>query len=183
MTKPKAPKKKRVKAGTSKVSAEERKRIFVEAYMSNGRNATAAALAAGYSKSGAAKQGYRMSKDPAILSMLDIRRDEVLAPLKITADRVLLETARMAMSDVRGLYHPDGRVKLPTELDDDTAAAVSGFKIDEYGRIEYKMHDKNSPNERLFKHIGLYKVDNDQKGDALSALLDRVSGTGLKPVK
>jgi hypothetical protein len=31
---------------------------------------------------------------------------------------------RLAAADVRKLYHPDGRLKLPHEWDDDTAAAV-----------------------------------------------------------
>jgi hypothetical protein len=159
---------KKVKAGTSKVSAEERKRLFVEAYMSNGRNATAAALAAGYSKGGASKQGYRMSKDPEILSMIDIRRDEILAPLKITTERVLQETARIAFSDIGRIIGPDGKVLLPHELDEDTRAAVSSFKIDEYGRIEYKFWDKNSSSERLFKHLTLYKEDNEQKKPAIN---------------
>ena len=68
----------------------------------------------------------------------------------------------------------DGRVKLPHELDAATRAAVASFKIDEYGRIEYKFWDKNAALEKLFKHRGLYKVDNEQKTDPVAALVAAV---------
>lgn len=186
MTKLKAPKKKG-KNGTSKMSAMDKKRAFVEAYLSNGGNLTQAALAAGYTKGGAAKAGYRLSKDVFVLSELDKRRAETLDDLKITTERILTETARLAFSDPRRIIHQDGpskgKVKTLDELDDETAAAVASFKIDEYGRIEYKFWDKNSASERLFKQAGLYKADNDQKGDAVAAMLAQVAGSGFKPVK
>jgi phage terminase small subunit len=73
----------------------------------------------------------------------------------------LQETARLAFSDIGRIIGPDGKVLLPNELDDDTRAAVSSFKIDEYGRIEYKFWDKNNASERLFKHQNLYKENNE----------------------
>lgn len=90
--------------------------------------------------------------------------------------KLLREASRLAHSDIANIMHPDGRVKLPHELDPETRAAVSSFKIDEYGRIEYKFWDKNSAQERLFKHKGLFEQDNKQKADPFTALLQ-----SLKP--
>jgi hypothetical protein len=95
-----------------------------------------------------------------------------------TAD-LLRESARVAFSDIRGIMHADGRVKLPHELDTDTARAVSSFKIDEYGRVEYKFWDKSPASERLFKVKGMYVVDNKQKADALSDILNGLNGKVL----
>ncbi len=51
--------------------------------------------------------------------------------------------------------------------------------------IEVKMHDKGAALEKVFKHLGLYEKDNEQKTDPLTALLQTItSGTGstFKPV-
>ncbi len=94
----------------------------------------------------------------------------------VDASEFLREAARLAMSDISGIIGPDGKVLLPHELDKNTRAAVSSFKIDEFGRIEYKFWDKNAALEKLFKHRGLYKVDNEQKTDPVAALVAAVLG-------
>lgn len=99
----------------------------------------------------------------------------------IDTERLLREAARLAYSDIGQIMHPDGRVKLPHELDPETRAAVSSFKIDEYGRIEYKFYDKNSAVERLFKHKGLFEVDNKQKGASAAEFLKAVTGDVAGP--
>jgi hypothetical protein len=76
--------------------------------------------------------------------------------------RVLQEVAKLAHSDIAGIMTADGKVKLPHELDPITRAAVASFKIDEYGRIEYKFWDKGGALDKAMKHLGLYKADNDQ---------------------
>lgn len=183
VTKPKAPKK-RPKAGQSRLAVEERVKLFIEAYLSNGENLREAAIAAGYKPSAADKAGHRMSKSVLFLSELDKRKKAILAPLMITTERILTETARLAFSDVSKIIDPiTGKVLLPNELDEATRAAVASFEIDEYGRIKYKFWDKNSASERLFKHIGLYEKDNAQKANPIAEVLAMVSGSGFKPVK
>jgi phage terminase small subunit len=92
---------------------------------------------------------------------------------------VLEEYRRLVHSDIAGIMHPDGRVKLPHELDPVTRSAIASFKIDEYGRIEYKFWDKNSALERAAKILGLFKKDHDQRADALGDLLSGLSGKVL----
>lgn len=179
----KKPAKKRVKAGTSKMSAADRRKAFVEAFLSNGGNATQAALQAGYSAGGAAKQGYRMSKDPAILSELDKRRTEIVANLELSTEKTLREVGRLAYCDPRRIMHEDGRVKMLHELDDDTAAAVASFEVSADGTIKYKFWDKNSALEKSSKVQGLYEKDNKQKTDPLRDLLGALSGNVVGVVK
>lgn len=186
---------KRVKAGTSKASADDKRKAFVEAFLSNGGNATKAALQAGYSAGGAAKQGYRMSKDPAILSEINKRRAEAAQKLEITSDRVLLEIARLALFDPRKLFDNTGQPIPIQSLDDDTAAALAGLDVhEEYlgtgkDRVfvgytkKYKIADKNSALEKAAKFLGLFEKDNKQKTDPLRDLLGALSGNVVGVVK
>lgn len=83
---------------------------------------------------------------------------------------LLREALRIATSDIAGIIR-DNKVLMPHELDAKTRAAVASFKIDEYGRIEYKFWDKNAALEKLFKHKGLYQADNEQKPPPLVGLV------------
>lgn len=184
MTKPKAPKKK----GRS---AKQRQQDFIEAYLSNGGNATEAAIAAGYSRSSARRQGHRMTTNVHILSELDKRREVVFDNLKITTERILKERARLAFYDPRKFLDKDGEPIPLHLLDDDTAAVICGIKISQTGGgdvpvttiKEYKVADKNASLTSLEKQRGMYKADNEQKKDPITELLQMVAGAGFKPVK
>jgi phage terminase small subunit len=143
---------------------------FVEAYLSNGGNATEAALAAGFSPHTAARQGGRMVKDVRVLSVLDKRREIVFDNLKITTERILLERARLAFFDPRKLLDKDG-IPIPLHLlDDDTAAAIAGLDVMQMGDEnsvlavvkKYKLADKNASLTSLEKQKGMYEKDNEQ---------------------
>ena len=82
---------------------------------------------------------------------------------ELEAAEIAQEIKRLALSDIAGIMHADGRVKLPHELDPATRAAVASFKIDEFGRIEYKFWDKNASLDRAAKILGLFKEDNSQQ--------------------
>ena len=101
----------------------------------------------------------------------------------IDTEKLLREAHRLAHSDIANIMTDEGRVKLPHELDPETRAAVASFKIDEYGRIEYKFWDKNSAIERLFKHKGLFEVDNKQRADPLADVLRTLGGNVLGPAR
>lgn len=90
---------------------------------------------------------------------------------ELDAAEIVREIRRLAISDIAGIMHPNGTVKLPHELDPATRAAVASFKIDEYGRIEYKFWPKNAALEQAAKIKGLYKEDNKQKGEGAAAFL------------
>lgn len=113
-----------------------------------------------------------------------VRELQAAAAEQSTLDKakVLTEIAQLAHSDIAGIMHPDGRVKLPHELDKATRAAVASFKIDEFGRIEYKFWDKNAALEKAAKHLGLYEKDNKQKVDPLLSLLQGLGGNVIGPV-
>lgn len=96
----------------------------------------------------------------------------------LNAADVLEEVRRLAHSDIGGIMHPDGRVKLPNELDPVTRASVKTFKIDEYGRIEYQFWDKNAAIDKAMKHLGLFEQDNEQQKPQV---FTRIELVGVKP--
>ena len=102
---------------------------------------------------------------------------------ELDATEIIREIRRLAVSDIAGIMHPDGKVKLPHELDPATRAAVASFKIDEYGRIEYKFWDKGAALEKAAKIKGLYELDNTQKGKGAAEFLAQLQSQVLGVVK
>ncbi len=106
---------------------------------------------------------------------------------------MLREVARLVFVDPRKFFNENGQLKHVTELDDDSAACLSSFEVEEVfdgrGRErvqtgvlkKIKLWDKNSAMEKLMKHLGLFEMDNRQPGDAmLRALVTAVGGRGAK---
>ena len=122
-------------------------------------------------------------------------KERVTATGIASAARVLQEASRLALFDPRRLFREDGSPKPINELDDDTAAAIAGLDVVEefegsgedrqfvgYTK-KYKVADKNAALEKLFKHHGLYKEDNEQKTDAISVFLTGLKSSALPVVK
>ncbi len=62
-------------------------------------------------------------------SEISQRHKERLDAMELTEARVNRETARIAFFEPRKLFDPDGSPKQVTDLDDDTAAAISGIDV------------------------------------------------------
>lgn len=160
----------RGKTGSSAPSAKMRRQLFVEAYLSNGGNATNAALTAGFSPKTAASQGARLLKHVETIRLLEKRQAEVLDSLKITTERITLERARLAFFDPRKLFGKDGQLLPIHELDADTAAVICGFKVSQTGVGEdqvtttkdYKLASKDASLTSLERQRGMYLADNEQ---------------------
>jgi phage terminase small subunit len=147
---------------------------FCEEYLID-LNATQAAIRAGYSAKSAGSIGDENLKKPEIETTIERLKAERRERTGINADRVLLELARLAYSDPRRLYRPDGTLRPPAEWDDDTAASISAveseeevtFSPDTESRTvtvtrKVKRWDKKGALELLGKHLGLF-TDKDQK--------------------
>lgn len=155
----------------------EKQLRFIEHYVID-QNATQAAFKAGYSKATAYNMGHKLlHKHPRVGPEIQRRLAELSERHGIDADRVLLETKRLATSDMRRLFNEHGHLKPPHELDDDTAAAVSSIEVvaraggvDDDGNtiIEYvhkiKFWDKNSALEKAGRNQGLFPTKLEHTG-------------------
>ncbi len=128
-------------------------------------------------------QSSRLMANSKVSARVKALAQKVEEVFTVDTAKLLRESSRIAFSDVSKIMHEDGRVKLPHELDPDTRAAIASFKIDEYGRIEYKFWDKNNSHERLFKHKALFELDNKQKGHAAAEFLAGLQSNVLGVVK
>jgi phage terminase small subunit len=141
-----------------------RQERFVEEYLID-LNAKQAATRAGYSPRTAEAQGSRLLSNAKVQSAITARMAERTKRTEVAADRALLEIARVGFSDLRRLFHDDGRLKHPHEWDDDTAASVASVEVATRslgnGEVEYvrkiKLWDKGKALEQLWKHLCLYR--------------------------
>lgn len=149
-----------VKASSSKAALELRCKLFAEAYLANGGNKTQAAIAAGCPTRSAHTQGQTLFKHHKVQELIEERTSKTLTDLQITTERILKERARMAFYNPKKLRGPDGRPLAIHELDDDTAAAIAGIEMDEFGAVKkIRMADKNASLTALERYKGMAGAD------------------------
>lgn len=187
----------RPKASSSQAAAEQRRVLFIEAYLANGGNATNAAKAAGFSEKTAHVQGCVLLKHPKVIHRLDERRKELSQKYALTTENVMKSLSQAIFFDPRNLYDQNGNLKAIADLDDDTAQALSGFEVtEERGDSEnrslvtgytkkVKWLDKNTAREQAMKHLGLYEQDNKQRNpleglprEVIKEIVDKLGATG-----
>lgn len=149
-----------------------KQRRFVAEYCID-LNATAAYIRAGYESRGhvAESAASRLLSNVEIQAAIVEKQKSLAGRCDVTAEKVVREVAALAFSDIRQLFNVDGTLKKIHELDDATAASISSIEVDELTAGEtvigltkkIKLWDKNSAQERLCKHLGLFREDNSQK--------------------
>ena len=167
----KAVAKKRVKAGTSKQSAKDRKLAFAHAYIANGQNGVQAAITAGCPPKGAGVTASRWLKDANVKQIIADSTAEAAKISGLSVERTLKELARLAYADVRKLYDTEGNLIPIHQLDDDTAATIAGVDVEEIfvgrgedriqiGQIKkVKQHSKDRALDMAMKYHKLYSED------------------------
>ena len=184
--KPKANKKK-----TGLGNLNEKQERFAQEFIID-RCAAKAAIRAGYSEKTARSIGSRLLTKVDIIARIDILRAEVEKKTEITQERVLKEYGRLAFFDIRKLYDENGNLIHITELDDDTAGAVTGIEIarEGFGKKtedeaptyihKYKFADKTKALDSIARHLGMFEKDNEQsRGDVI--IEQKVYGFAEKP--
>lgn len=171
-----------------------RQQRFVDEYLID-LNATQAAIRAGYSAKTAEVQGPRLLGNVRVAKAIAKATEARARRTQITQDRVLQELARIAFFDIRRLYHDDGTLKRPHELDDEAAAVLSAVEVTETMSGEEsallttkkaKVFDKGTALTLAMRHLGMLtdKMELTGKGGgpiesrSLASFYDQ---NGLKP--
>lgn len=142
---------------------------FVKEYLID-LNATQAAIRAGYSEKTAYSIGHENLSKPEIQAALADARKQLAENSGISPERVLKEFGRLAFLDIRKAFDSDGNLIPLHQLDDDTAAAISGLEVerrvssgDEEGQslVESKTHkiklsDKKAALDSIARHLGMF---------------------------
>lgn len=146
----------------------EKQRRFVDEYLVD-LNAEQAAIRAGYSPKNAAAYGYRLRQTPEVQAEIRRAQRRRQRRVEITQDRVLQEYARLAFFDPRKLFAPDGSPKSIAELDEDTAAALTGLDLEErepVGHVKkYRLANKLAALDSVARYLGMLDKKGAQKPD------------------
>lgn len=149
---------------TAKLTAKQRS--FVNEYIVD-LNATQAAIRAGYSEDTAGAIGHENLNKPEIADALQEALDLRAERTRITADRVLVEVAKLGFANIKDIFTATGQLKNLSTLPDEVAAAIQSVEVvtrrsqgGEDHEVEYvhkiKMADKKSSLELLGKHLKLF---------------------------
>ena len=165
----------------------DKEKLFVMEYLVD-LNKTQAVIRAGYSPRSAESQACRLMKKPAVKDAIDIAMAERSKRTGITADRVLMELAKIGFVNPGDFMNLDtGAVKKDASPYD--TAAISSIKIkksESFGETgsstseerSIGFHNKTKALELMGKHVGLFDdsvkidikdipqiIDNDPGGD------------------
>jgi phage terminase small subunit len=153
-------------------------------------NATAAYIRAGYSARGNAAEACssRLLSNAKVQQAIKEKEKIAASGLEVTRENVVNVTAALAFSDVRKLFNADGSVKGIHELDDATAYAIKSIEFGETrceGQVTGRMYkiqlaDKNSAQDRLFKHLCLYSKENSPESTVTNIEVSFVSADGRR---
>ena len=158
---------------------DSREKLFVEEYLID-LNVERAAISAGYAKSTARTRAFKwvsnsQQKKPHVIEAIQKAFKKRSERTEITQDRVLEEFAKLAFSDPRKFFDENDNLKPITDLDDDTAACLSGMDIvtKKVGKGEdsetetvkkIKFVDKKGALDSVARHLGMF---NDKLGLAV----------------
>jgi phage terminase small subunit len=143
------------------VPLNDRQARFVAEYLLD-LNATQAAIRAGYSPASARTQAADLLTNPNIAAAIAEAQAARSRRTEVTADRVVLELARVAFGDPRRVisWGPGGvRLRPSAELADEEAAIVAEVgetTTKDGGSLRLKTVDKLGALRLLGQHLGLF---------------------------
>lgn len=152
-----------------KLSDKQKK--FCEEYIID-FNQTQSAIKAGYSAKTAYSIGNENLKKPDIQAYIKELLSKREERTQITADMVVKEWAKIAFFDIRKIFHKEGGLLNPHDLDDETATVISSIKArdikvgDDIETIkEYRLNDKMKALDMLAKHLGMFEKEKEDNSD------------------
>lgn len=107
-----------------------RRRGFVREFLRD-RNATQAALRAGYSQSTAASQGARLLKNVGVANAIATAEARLATKFQLEREELLRELHAIATADPADAYDEDGRLLPIPKMPEAIRRAVAAFEVDE----------------------------------------------------
>ena len=159
-----------------KLSDKQKK--FCEEYIID-FNQTQSAIKAGYSAKTAYSIGNENLKKPDIQAYIKELLSKREERTQITADMVVKEWAKIAFFDIRKIFHKEGGLLNPHDLDDETATVISSIKArdikvgDDIETIkEYRLNDKMKALDMLAKHLGMFEKEKEDNNDTNEIIVE-----------
>jgi len=151
----------------------QRREAFAQAFVQTG-NKTKAAGMAGFTGTPAslARRGAYLMQEPAVRKRVQQIQQNLLLKFELTTEDVIAELARGAFCDPGEAFDANGDPLPIPEIPENVRRAVAGYKVvrktfgedGESVEKELKFMNKESCLDKLGKHLGLWKDDNDSGG-------------------
>lgn len=146
-----------------------RQEMFCQAYITHNFSIYKAAIAAGWNPKCASINGAKMARTPHVAKRLAELKENYLNELGITKDRLMIELAKQAYSDIKNFvewgseYVPEEdryrhSVHVMDSKDIDTTM-IKSVKINKNGNLEIDLYDKQAAIEKLAKIMGINAAD------------------------
>jgi phage terminase small subunit len=135
-----------------------RQQRFVEEYLRDARP-KAAAIRAGYSETSAARIAWRLLHDPLVAAHIRAAQRDRSERLRISADRIVLEHARLALADIGRIVRLTSkgpRLRRPEDITADESAAVREV-IRRKDGFHLRLYDKTKSLNVLTEMLGVVK--------------------------
>lgn len=152
---------------------------FVQEYLVD-LNATRAAERAGYSPANAPSTGARLKTRPNVKARIAAAMAERTERTRIRQDRVVMELARLAFSDIREFADWDGegvRIRDSQGMGPEQSACIAEI-VETPGKdgrkLRVKLHGKTRALEVLCRHLGLFEKTVHQADGAVFRVLTRI---------
>jgi phage terminase small subunit len=173
------------------VAAQQRRTLFIAAYLAPGEHqysAEHAAIAAGFSAKNARSAGGRLMCEEGVAKAIAEAARRTAAAAELTTARTLREVGHILHNDPRRFYNDDGSLKPPKEWDDDMAACVASVEMGaevvgmgEAAHLEpyvkkIKWWSKLDAADKVMRHQGLFEKDNRQRQENLAIQINLVGG-------
>lgn len=168
-------------------ATKQRYDLFVKCFAAGMfNNATQAAIDAGYAKPGAGRQALRLSNNVYVKSEIARVKAVLARKYDVTAERVVAEYVKLGFTNMEDftINTEDGlRLKPLSDIGRDNMAAVKSIKVltktEHIGRgkqkksvehttLQFELHDKHRSLDALGKHLGIFAIDNLQRGTSLA---------------
>lgn len=129
----------------------------------------------------------RLLTNANIQEYISEKQKEIEKRTEVTQDMVIKELAKIAFLDIRKLYKENGQLKNVTDIDNDTAGAISSLEtLEEYDGYgddkekigdtqKVKLLDKTKALELLGRHLGMFDVNVNMKNAIQVELVDDVN--------
>ena len=117
-----------------------------------------------WTKASIASFSSKFFYQPKIIRMVKEFKKEIMFKLAVSEADILQEAACIAHSDLIDMFDEDGDMLKPYLWPKNFRAAVASLELGERGDVvKFKLWDKSAAQEKLFKHLGLYEKDNNQR--------------------
>lgn len=156
-----------------------KQRLFIAEYLKD-KNATKAAIRAGYSKNTAQQIGSRLLSNVVIKAEISKRLGKIEEECLISVKEIVEELKRVGMLDVTRAFDGKGKLLPIAEIPEDTRRAMAGFEVEDIVVLSEKIgttkkvrfHDKVRALELLGKYKKMFTDIVQHEG--LEGLADRM---------